>query len=224
MARLQVDISGVDRGYVEVRRKGTPDITVHRKSFSARVKPGVYKVRSKPVVRDGWQYVTKKTTWRTVEVRPGGHRIVSVRYRPVAIPWDSPPLGEFSTMVLLVNDARREHGMKPVGYNNDIALAAQRFADDMSLNNYFSHVGTDGSTFEQRIKATPFRGEPAGENIASGFPDASSTFAGWMASQHHRSNILNPEFDLMGLGYAIRQEPGYTTTISYWVQDFGYQP
>jgi uncharacterized protein YkwD len=40
-----------------------------------------------------------------------------------------------------------------------------------------------------------------GENVAYGFPDGESVVRdGWMKSPPHRANILNPSFELMGLG------------------------
>lgn len=217
--RLQVDIRGVRSGTVQIKRAGTTRIITVHKDTTMRLPAGKYRIKSMPVIQGGWQYVTKKRHWRTVRVRKGKHRIVTAQYRPVPIPWDVPPIGEFTTMLTLVNDIRRGHGLKPVGYNIDLALAAQRFADDMAAHGYFSHIGFDGSTFKDRIKATPFRGKPAGENIASGFTTALATFDGWMRSEHHRLNILNSEFNLVGFGYAVNTEGQ-----PIWVQDFGYDP
>lgn len=222
--RLLIDIKGVPRPRVEVRQAGRSVATLHT-SEVLTVKPGAtYRIKAFPVMWEGWQYIPRRTGWREVRVKEGDYRAFTVRYRPAPIPWSSPPAGEFTIMAGLVNDARRDAGMKPVGYNDALALAAQRHAEDMAVNNYFSHVSLDGRTFEDRIRAVSFRGDPAGENIASGFPDAVSTFNGWMASEHHRTNVLNSEFDLMGLGYMARNDPNWTLGVSYWVQGFGYQP
>jgi uncharacterized protein YkwD len=41
----------------------------------------------------------------------------------------------------------------------------------------------------------------AGENVAYGFPSGRSVVNdGWMNSEGHRANILNPDFRLMGIG------------------------
>jgi uncharacterized protein YkwD len=41
----------------------------------------------------------------------------------------------------------------------------------------------------------------AGENVAVGYPTGRAVVnAGWMHSEGHRANILNPDFRLMGIG------------------------
>ena len=43
--------------------------------------------------------------------------------------------------------------------------------------------------------------DTAGENVAYGFPSGRSVVNdGWMNSEGHRANILNPQFGLMGIG------------------------
>ena len=57
-----------------------------------------------------------------------------------------------------------------------------------------------------------------GENIAAGQPTPESVVAGWLRSEGHCRNIMNPGFRELGLGFA--QGGTYGT---YWVQDFGAQ-
>jgi uncharacterized protein YkwD len=41
----------------------------------------------------------------------------------------------------------------------------------------------------------------AGENVAEGYPNGRSVVNdGWMGSEGHRANILNPDFRLLGIG------------------------
>ena len=41
----------------------------------------------------------------------------------------------------------------------------------------------------------------AGENVAAGFPNGKSVVNnGWMSSEGHRANILNPSFTTVGIG------------------------
>lgn len=57
-----------------------------------------------------------------------------------------------------------------------------------------------------------------GENIAAGFSTPASVMQGWMDSQGHRENILNPHYREIGVGYYAGGPWSH-----YWVQDFGEQ-
>ncbi|NJK63738.1 MAG: CAP domain-containing protein [Synechococcaceae cyanobacterium SM2_3_1] len=56
-----------------------------------------------------------------------------------------------------------------------------------------------------------------GENIAQGQTAPEQVMQSWMASEGHRSNILNPVFEEIGVGDAIAPRTGNP----YWVQLFG---
>ncbi|BBN93877.1 allergen V5/Tpx-1 related [Deinococcus grandis] len=107
----------------------------------------------------------------------------------------------------------------PLTWNAALGQAAQGHAADMAAQNYFSHTSKDGRTFSQRITNagyTPYR--TIGENIAAGQGTPQQVVDGWLKSEGHCRNIMNPNFKELGVGYA------YTTTSTYrhyWVQDFG---
>ena len=52
----------------------------------------------------------------------------------------------------------------------------------------------------------------AGENIAMGYPTPGAVVDGWMNSEGHRANILNPSFTVIGVGYVSEG--------NYWTQMF----
>ncbi len=128
---------------------------------------------------------------------------------------DRPPAGSAPVMIGtfpgfqgLMNTARAGPGLNPLSYNAKLAAAAQVHADDMSANNFFSHVGSDGSSFAQRIVAQGYNYAWAAENIAQGQVSEAEVFADWMNSASHRANILSAEPTEFGLAWA----PG-----NYWV-------
>jgi uncharacterized protein YkwD len=55
----------------------------------------------------------------------------------------------------------------------------------------------------------------AGENIAAGQKTAEEVMDGWMNSEGHRANILNPDFTHIGIGYVQGGDYG-----TYWTQLF----
>ena len=111
-------------------------------------------------------------------------------------------VGTFSDFQTRLNTARATPGLNPLSYNAQLAAAAQVHADDMSANNFFDHVGSDGSTFDQRIRAQGYDYAWAGENIAVGYTSQAAVFDGWMNSPPHRANMLSAQPTEFGLAWA----------------------
>jgi uncharacterized protein YkwD len=108
---------------------------------------------------------------------------------------------------------------RPVRWNELLADASQRHAEDMAHNNYFSHSGRDGSNPAQRVARAGYRYRATGENIAAGGQmQAEDAVAGWIKSPGHCANLMNPAFTEMGAAFAVdrRSEMGV-----YWTQAFG---
>ncbi len=118
-----------------------------------------------------------------------------------------------SLVLDLANSARRAAGCGPLSYNGMLEKSAQVQAEDMARYNYMGHVSKDGRTFDQRIRATGFRGSRIGENVGAGFSNPDSVVDAWMHSTSHRANILDCRFNHLGVGYVL--------SGGYWVQNFG---
>lgn len=125
---------------------------------------------------------------------------------------------DLNSVIVLTNQHRRAAGCADLTWNPALATAAQRHADDMASNNYFSHTSLDGAKFTARIRSAGYRYRLAAENIAAGQQSPEEVVAGWMASTGHRANILNCRLKEIGIGYGFNDSSTYGT---YWVQDFG---
>lgn len=102
----------------------------------------------------------------------------------------------------LVNKERVERGLSPLQLNPQLADAARRKAADMLAKNYWAHFSPDGSTSPWVfIRAAGYNYTYAGENLARGFSDSSSTVNAWMNSQSHRDNLLSAKYK--DVGFAI---------------------
>lgn len=124
-------------------------------------------------------------------------------------------------VVQLVNQQRLAAGtgLRPLTIDTRLVAAAQRHSDDMAARSFFSHTGSDGSTFVVRIDAAGYLPWSfVGENIAAGQTTPAAVVAAWMGSPGHRANILSPDFDHIGVGYAANPAATYR---HYWTQDFG---
>src|SRR3989344_4848363 len=107
-----------------------------------------------------------------------------------------------SELLILVNKERGERGLAPLTLNPQLSDAARRKAADMLEKNYWSHFAPDGSTSPWGfIRAAGYSYVNAGENLARGFTDSSSTINAWMGSETHRDNILASKYN--DVGFAI---------------------
>ncbi|OCA84740.1 LysM peptidoglycan-binding domain-containing protein [Bacillus sp. FJAT-27986] len=115
-------------------------------------------------------------------------------------------------IVALVNEERAKNGLQPLRNNADLSVVAYTKAVDMSENGYFAHTSpTYGSPFDM-MKAFGITYVAAAENIAQGHRTAEAVMEGWMDSEGHRENILNPNYTEIGIGYEKYEH--------YWVQMF----
>lgn len=104
-------------------------------------------------------------------------------------------------VVRLTNVERVKNGLPELQMDSKLSEVAWYKSMDMQTIGYFSHTSpTYGSPFDMMTKfGISYTG--AGENIAYGFPSASSVVNGWMNSPGHRANILRKEFTHIGVGY-----------------------
>jgi uncharacterized protein YkwD len=106
----------------------------------------------------------------------------------------------------------------PVSWSDNLAMAAYLHSEDMGLNNFFSHTGSDGGSAGQRISRQGYPWRTYGENIAVGYPTVSSVIQGWLGSEGHCRNLMNPAFTEIGAGYAIGPFGG-NPAARYWTFD-----
>ena len=81
--------------------------------------------------------------------------------------------------------------------------------------NFFAHNTPDGQTPFDRMKAAGISYSSAGENIAAGQSSPQNVMDSWMNSPGHRKNILNRDFEYIGVGLARGGSYGI-----YWAQEF----
>ncbi|TFJ91343.1 CAP domain-containing protein [Lentibacillus salicampi] len=125
----------------------------------------------------------------------------------------SQQLSEFEQQVVeLTNQERTAQGLDPLKVDTELSKVAREKSRDMAANNYFSHDSpTYGSPFDM-MKQYGISYQTAGENIARGQRTPEQVVNGWMNSEGHRENIMNPNFTHIGVGYV---EQG-----NHWTQQF----
>jgi uncharacterized protein YkwD len=101
-----------------------------------------------------------------------------------------------------------------------LRCSARLHSLDMFTRGYFSHDNPDGLDPFDRMANAGFKGQAMGENIAQGQMSPEDVMTAWMDSDGHCSNIMNPTFTLIGVGY----HPGSASDRKkqrYWTQNFG---
>jgi uncharacterized protein YkwD len=116
----------------------------------------------------------------------------------------------------LVNQERAKVGADPLRINAQLDQAADLHTQDQANMDKMSHTGSNGSTMSERIQDAGYQYSTAGENVAAGYSDAEAVVDGWMGSSRHRANILNDNFDDLGVGYGVSDDG-----TAYWTQNFG---
>lgn len=127
---------------------------------------------------------------------------------------------EFMTSVLnteniitLTNSSRKTNNIPGLHHSKTLEVAAQKKAEDMLRNEYFSHNTPGGKTPWDFIDETGYGYLYAGENLAIHFDSAESVIAGWLTSPGHRKNILNEKYTEIGIGVARGTFQTTKTTI-----------
>ena len=92
----------------------------------------------------------------------------------------------------IVNQERIKAGVKPLKFNNDMYKAAMVRAKECDES--FSHDRPNKTSCFTALKEAGVKYFSAGENIAMGYRTPADVMKGWMDSEGHRNNILNPNF------------------------------
>lgn len=135
-------------------------------------------------------------TLHKLTVRPGSRETVKL---PFAVTTARPRPDLEAQMLVLVNEERNRHGLKPLVADEAAAEVARAHSRDMFARSYFSHVTPDGLDPFDRMRAGRLRYLAAGENLALA-RSLSMAHRGLMESPGHRANILRPAFGRVGIG------------------------
>lgn len=115
--------------------------------------------------------------------------------------------------LIFVNQERAKEGLSPLAMDEELTEAAMLRAAECSV--FYSHTRPNGlacSSVSPKVYA---------ENIAAStgmkFSTADAVVAAWMNSAGHRQNIMNQNYQAVGIGCF------YKDGVWYWAQEFGRQ-
>ncbi len=134
-----------------------------------------------------------------------------------------------SRMLALINEARasaRNCGdtlfpaVAALTWNQRLENAAAKHSEDMSKHNFFSHIGSDGSSAALRATTADYNWMIVGENIAAGQSTATLAVEGWLESPGHCANIMEERFTEMAVSCASNDDSDFR---EYWTQVLGQE-
>ncbi len=120
-------------------------------------------------------------------------------------------------IVRLLNQARAEAGLPAVVVDDRLTRAAREHTVLMAQRGELSHQFPGEPAPAQRLGATGIRFKREGENVALDSGSAADVHQGLMHSPPHRANIMNPDYNAVGVG-ALRKNG-----VLYVTQDFAFR-
>jgi hypothetical protein len=130
---------------------------------------------------------------------------------------------QFENEVLrLTNEFRQKNGRDPLTIDLNLEAAADLHTQNMAQQDFFSHTGKDGSTPSTRTSDAGYESGFVGENISAGYNTPQQVVDGWINSAGHRANMLNADYNEIGIGYYyLQNDAGSVNYYHYWTQVFG---
>jgi uncharacterized protein YkwD len=102
-------------------------------------------------------------------------------------------------IIELTNRSRIENGVHPLTESEKLTRAAEAKVNDMFGSQYFNHDSPNGDSSFVFVEAAGYSYRYAGENLVRNFVCAETAQQALMNSPSHRKNILNEEFDEIGV-------------------------
>jgi uncharacterized protein YkwD len=134
-----------------------------------------------------------------------------------------------SATLCLLNEVRASAGLAALTSQPTLEAAATKYAQSMVEQRFFAHVSPSGQTINDRLDSyiTGTNGYTIGENLAWGqsvLGTPVTTVNAWMRSQGHRDNILNANFEEIGVGI-VPGSPrgGLLDAAATYATEFGWR-
>ena len=98
-----------------------------------------------------------------------------------------------------INIERQKANIPDLTINDTLTHIAEIRANDMSINNYFSHKNPEGLMPWDYALQENYNYQIIGENLAIDWLNTEETVKAWMKSSTHKENILNARYTETGI-------------------------
>ena len=142
---------------------------------------------------------------------------------------DAPAGDQQTTMLCLLNFARKVHGLGPLATQPALMESARIKAADIARCRDFSHTACGAtvlSAFERASYVSPYQDSRYGENLAWGATDAGTprgALLGWLESQEHRQNLFREDWTEQGISFVYVGDFRGVADSRIWVSHFGHR-
>lgn len=119
----------------------------------------------------------------------------------------------------LTNQERQNINLNFLREDQQLDEAAYLKAQDMLENDYFAHTSPSGISPWYWLDKVGYDYQYAGENLAIDFLDSEELYSAWINSPSHKANIVNPNYQDIGIAVVTGEFQGRETTVV--VQFFG---
>jgi uncharacterized protein YkwD len=141
---------------------------------------------------------------------------VASPFDPQAGPASNAQPSQFDTageaqLVELLNQERRKHGLQPLTVDERLTRAARKHTELMAQRSQLSHQFEGEPPLQIRFSNESLPSDRQSENIALNNRDIAAAHQGLMHSPPHRAAILDPTFNVVGVGVLRSGEDIYVT-------------
>ena len=119
-------------------------------------------------------------------------------------------------LLQMVNQERSKLGIPELKLDDRLTAAARQHSQLMGRNRSISHQFTGEASLPKRLAATGLRFNTDAENVAFD-QTIENAHAGLMLSPGHRANILNPDYNAIGIGVVEQGD------LIYITEDFAHR-
>ena len=102
-----------------------------------------------------------------------------------------------------VNMVRQAHGLFTLDFDEELLEVARGYSRRMAEEKFFAHEDPEGRTVRQRVDRAGIKWQMVGENLAysNGYlSPVAASLHGWMESEPHKRNMLDPDFRQTAIG------------------------
>lgn len=118
----------------------------------------------------------------------------------------------------LINDYRRDHGLRPLLLSRSLGAAADHHSAYMADTDQINH-SLASMSWSTNIRNFGYPSKLGiGENVLAGRQSAGGAINLWKSSSGHRANMLDPNWDAIGIGRVYDRSGRYDF---YWTTTFG---
>jgi len=116
-------------------------------------------------------------------------------------------------IIKFTNQIRRESNLNELKVSQRLSQASYLKAQDMLIKQYFAHISPEKVGLSNWLSMAEYPYAVAGENLAMGFTSAADVMLGWRQSPTHYANIVDPEFQEIGVSSVAGAYDGTDTTF-----------